>query len=148
MQPSVEARRRPPPIPHRRRRGVRPEQRPAPRASAPAAHRAARPRATSVLCAASAILGVAIAVVLARDGSLGWQLARAAVTVAVIAVAAAGIWRWPWPAARFIAAGSPSTVVRWDVPETGHTQALRTHPGEWERRVVAFLTEALHVVEP
>jgi uncharacterized protein len=48
-------------------------------------------------------------------------------------------------AARYIAAGSPSTVARWDVPDTGHTQALDTHPNEWERRVVAFLDDALGV---
>lgn len=46
-------------------------------------------------------------------------------------------------AARFIAAGSPTTVEHWEVPHTGHTQALRTHPDEWERHVVAFLDDAL-----
>jgi hypothetical protein len=34
-------------------------------------------------------------------------------------------------------------VQVWHVPDTGHTRALYTHPGEWERRVSAFLAAAL-----
>jgi pimeloyl-ACP methyl ester carboxylesterase len=46
-------------------------------------------------------------------------------------------------AGRYIASGSPGTVELWDVPDTGHTDALRTHPEDWESRVTAFLDEAL-----
>jgi hypothetical protein len=46
-------------------------------------------------------------------------------------------------AGRSIRAAAPGTVELWVVPGTGHTDALRTHPGEWEARVVAFLDEAL-----
>jgi len=34
-------------------------------------------------------------------------------------------------------------VQIWEVPDTGHTNALRTHPGDWEQRVTAFLDAAL-----
>jgi pimeloyl-ACP methyl ester carboxylesterase len=46
-------------------------------------------------------------------------------------------------AARFIRSASPSTVEIWDVPGSGHTDGLETHPDEWEQRVVGFLTEHL-----
>jgi pimeloyl-ACP methyl ester carboxylesterase len=46
-------------------------------------------------------------------------------------------------AGRYIRSGSPDTVELWVVPRTRHTGALDTHPDDWERRVVAFLSEAL-----
>jgi pimeloyl-ACP methyl ester carboxylesterase len=48
-------------------------------------------------------------------------------------------------AGRHIASGSPQTVEMWDVPGTGHTDALDTYPEEWEARVTAFLAESLGV---
>lgn len=46
-------------------------------------------------------------------------------------------------AARWIASAAPTSVRVWVAPDTGHTDALRTHPGEWERRVTTFLRGAL-----
>ena len=46
-------------------------------------------------------------------------------------------------AARFIQGGSPATVQLWVVPGAGHTDALATHPAEWEARVASFLAAAL-----
>jgi predicted acyl esterase len=40
-------------------------------------------------------------------------------------------------------ASAPDQVEVWVAPDTSHIGALRTHPGEWERRVVAFLEDAL-----
>ncbi|WP_327004422.1 lysophospholipase [Dactylosporangium sp. NBC_01737] len=45
-------------------------------------------------------------------------------------------------AARHIQRGN-ANVQLWEVPNTGHTKALSTHPDEWEQRVVAFLTGTL-----
>jgi dienelactone hydrolase len=45
-------------------------------------------------------------------------------------------------AARHMQNGNRSVQV-WQVPGTGHTKALSTHPGEWEQRVTAFLAAAL-----
>ncbi|MCM4081212.1 alpha/beta hydrolase [Paractinoplanes hotanensis] len=45
-------------------------------------------------------------------------------------------------AARFIQRGNLSVQV-WKVEGAGHTQALRTHPDEWNRRVTAFIDGAL-----
>jgi uncharacterized protein len=42
-------------------------------------------------------------------------------------------------AGRYIESASPETVDLWVAPNTGHTDALKTHPDEWEGRVVAFL---------
>jgi dienelactone hydrolase len=50
-------------------------------------------------------------------------------------------------AARHIAAAAPARVEVWDVPDTGHTDALRTRPQEWEERVIAFIADALAVSE-
>ena len=47
-------------------------------------------------------------------------------------------------AGTYIQGGSPTTVEVWVVPDTGHTAALDTHAVEWEQRVIAFLTAALH----
>jgi predicted alpha/beta hydrolase len=51
-------------------------------------------------------------------------------------------------AARYIRSGSPDTVELWVVPHTSHTRGLRTHPDEWERRVVTFLDGALDLRSP
>jgi pimeloyl-ACP methyl ester carboxylesterase len=40
------------------------------------------------------------------------------------------------------AAGGPTTRL-WELPDTGHTAGLRTHPAEYERRTTAFLDRAL-----
>lgn len=40
---------------------------------------------------------------------------------------------------RYIESASPETVHLWIAPNTGHTDALKTHPDEWETRVVTFL---------
>ncbi len=37
----------------------------------------------------------------------------------------------------------PRRVQVWSVPGAAHTQGLATSPGEWERRVVGFLDDAL-----
>ncbi len=34
---------------------------------------------------------------------------------------------------------APSSVELWEMPDTGHTQGLFTHPAEWESRVIGFL---------
>jgi uncharacterized protein len=39
-------------------------------------------------------------------------------------------------------AGGPTTQL-WELPDTGHTGGLRTHPVEYERRTTAFLDRAL-----
>jgi pimeloyl-ACP methyl ester carboxylesterase len=44
---------------------------------------------------------------------------------------------------RALRAASPANVELWPLPDTAHTKGLRTHPGEWERRVVGFLDAAL-----
>lgn len=44
---------------------------------------------------------------------------------------------------RFIQSGSPRSVQLWVVPGAGHTQGLRTDPGQWEQRVSSFLDAAL-----
>jgi uncharacterized protein len=44
---------------------------------------------------------------------------------------------------RYIQAGSPATVQLWVVPGAAHTGGLRSRPGEWQRRVTAFLDGAL-----
>jgi pimeloyl-ACP methyl ester carboxylesterase len=46
-------------------------------------------------------------------------------------------------AAEHIRRGSPDTVQIWRVPDTDHTHALATHPSDWERHVIGFLTTAL-----
>lgn len=43
----------------------------------------------------------------------------------------------------FIRNGAPDSVEIWVVPATGHTDALETHPQEWEDRVVRFLGDAI-----
>jgi pimeloyl-ACP methyl ester carboxylesterase len=39
-------------------------------------------------------------------------------------------------------AGGPTTQL-WELPDSGHTAGLRTHPAEYERRTTAFLDRAL-----
>ena len=36
-----------------------------------------------------------------------------------------------------------ANVALWTLPDSGHTAGLRTHPAAYERRVIAFLDEAL-----
>ncbi|MFG1813540.1 alpha/beta hydrolase [Kribbella sp. NPDC049174] len=48
-------------------------------------------------------------------------------------------------AGRYIQSASTSSVDLWIVPGTGHTDALQTHPHEWEQRVTTFLATALHL---
>jgi hypothetical protein len=43
-------------------------------------------------------------------------------------------------------AGGPTTQL-WELPDTGHTAGLRTHPAEYERRTTAFLDRALALEE-
>ena len=43
---------------------------------------------------------------------------------------------------RYREAGGPA-VQLWELPDTGHTAGLRTHPDEYERRTTAFLDRAL-----
>ena len=43
-------------------------------------------------------------------------------------------------------AGGPTTQL-WELPDTGHTAGLRTHPAEYERRTTAFLDRALGLEE-
>ena len=40
-----------------------------------------------------------------------------------------------------------STVQLWELPDTGHTAGLRTHPVEYERRTTTFLDRALGLKE-
>jgi pimeloyl-ACP methyl ester carboxylesterase len=46
-------------------------------------------------------------------------------------------------AGRYIRSAAAGSVDLWIVPGTGHTDALRIHPREWEQRVTAFLATAL-----
>jgi pimeloyl-ACP methyl ester carboxylesterase len=46
-------------------------------------------------------------------------------------------------AADYIRQGSPTSVEVWVASDTAHTQGLRVHPDEWERRVITFLDRAL-----
>jgi uncharacterized protein len=43
-------------------------------------------------------------------------------------------------------AGGPTTQL-WELPDTGHTAGLRTHPADYERRTTAFLDHALQLQE-
>jgi hypothetical protein len=43
----------------------------------------------------------------------------------------------------YLTAGTPADAARWDPPNTGHAQALATHPVEWEERVIGFFDAAL-----
>lgn len=67
---------------------------------------------------------------------------RAAAPRPVLLIAGGSVADEPL-AARSIQHHSPATVELWVVPETGHTNALHTHPDEWETRVAAFLEHAL-----
>jgi hypothetical protein len=46
-------------------------------------------------------------------------------------------------AGRALRAAAPGNVDLWALPDTAHTKGLKTHPQEWERRVVGFLDAAL-----
>jgi hypothetical protein len=47
------------------------------------------------------------------------------------------------PASRLYRAAGGRTVALWELPDTGHTAGLRTHPAAYERRTVRFLDRAL-----
>jgi hypothetical protein len=49
------------------------------------------------------------------------------------------------PASRLYRAAGGSAVQLWELPDTGHTAGLRTHPGAYEARTVGFLDRALGV---
>ncbi len=61
-------------------------------------------------------------------------------------IAAGGVADEP-RAGRYIRSASPDTVELWVVQDTGHVRALKTHPDEWETRVVGFLDDALGLAE-
>ncbi len=46
-------------------------------------------------------------------------------------------------ASRLYRAAGGRTVELWELPDTGHTAGLRTHPAAYERRTVGFLDRAL-----
>ena len=46
-------------------------------------------------------------------------------------------------ASRLYREAGGSTVQLWELPDTGHTAGLRTHPAAYERRTVGFLDRAL-----
>ena len=75
---------------------------------------------------------------------------RAAVTAAAprpVLLIAGGDMPDEARAGRYIAAGSPSSVELWVVPDAGHTAGLDTDPQGWERRVTEFLDDALRVTD-
>jgi uncharacterized protein len=47
------------------------------------------------------------------------------------------------PANRLYRDAGGATTQLWELPDTGHTAGLRTHPDEYERRTTAFLDRAL-----
>ncbi len=47
------------------------------------------------------------------------------------------------PASRLYRDAGGSSVQLWELPDTGHTAGLRTHPAAYERRTVGFLDRAL-----
>jgi pimeloyl-ACP methyl ester carboxylesterase len=47
------------------------------------------------------------------------------------------------PANRLYRDAGGSTTQLWELPDTGHTAGLRTHPAEYEQRTTAFLDQAL-----
>ena len=49
------------------------------------------------------------------------------------------------PASRMYRAAGGSAVQLWELPDTGHTAGLRTHPGAYQARTVGFLDRALGV---
>jgi dienelactone hydrolase len=49
------------------------------------------------------------------------------------------------PAARFYRSAAAESVQVWEIPDTGHTRGLATHPDEWTARVTTFLDRALSV---
>lgn len=46
-------------------------------------------------------------------------------------------------AARFYRAAAPGSVQVWELPDTGHTRGLPTHPSTWTAQVTAFLDQAM-----
>jgi dienelactone hydrolase len=77
------------------------------------------------------------------DPPISLHEAVAAIAPRRVMLIAAGTVPNEGHADRYIAESSPDTVELWVVPDTGHTGALDTHPDDWERRVAAFLADAL-----
>jgi len=46
---------------------------------------------------------------------------------------------------RLLRKASPSNVELWELPDTGHTEGLATHPAAWETHVIGFLDRSLGV---
>jgi len=44
---------------------------------------------------------------------------------------------------RLLRAASPANVALWELPDTGHTAGLATHPVAWEAHVIGFLDQRL-----
>jgi pimeloyl-ACP methyl ester carboxylesterase len=47
------------------------------------------------------------------------------------------------PVNRDYAKAAGSSARLWEIPDAGHTGGLRSHPAEYEQRVIGFLDEAL-----
>jgi hypothetical protein len=90
-------------------------------------------------------LTFATADVLTAADPPGSLLDAVASTTAPVLLISAGNVADEVRASRHIASGSPTTVELWAVPDTGHTDALSTHPAEWEARVTEFLDDALGI---
>ena len=46
---------------------------------------------------------------------------------------------------RILRTASPSNVQLWELPDTGHTEGLATHPAAWESHVIGFLDRNLGI---
>ncbi len=46
---------------------------------------------------------------------------------------------------RLLYNASPTNVQLWELPDTGHTAGLATHPAQWEAHVIGFLNQSLTV---
>ena len=49
---------------------------------------------------------------------------------------------------RLLRNASPANVQLWELPDTGHTEGLATHPMAWESHVIGFLDRSLGVNRP
>jgi hypothetical protein len=58
-------------------------------------------------------------------------------------IISAGTRPWEIAAARVFEEAAPDAVDVWIAPDASHVAAYRTHPDEWERRVIEFLDSAL-----
>jgi pimeloyl-ACP methyl ester carboxylesterase len=62
-----------------------------------------------------------------------------------VLLVAGGGFKAEIPASRMYRDAGGRTVELWELPDTGHTAGLRTHPAAYERRTVGFLDRALGV---